>query len=74
MIDNSVIEIDNKKYLVVDVIIDEDNKYVYFVNENDMSDLLIQKEIKEDDKTYLVNLENEDEFNKVMHLFEEKNK
>ena len=74
MIDNSVIEIDNKKYLVVDVIIDKDNKYVYFVNEEDMSDLLIQREIKEDDKTYLVNLDNEDEFNKVMHLFEEKNK
>jgi len=74
MIDNSLIEIDGNKYLVVDTIIDEGIKYVYFVNENDVSDLLIQKEIIEDDKTYLVNLDSEDEFNKVMLLFEEKNK
>ena len=74
MIDNSLIEIDGKKYLVVDTIVDQDKKYVYFVNENDVSDLLIQKEIKENDKTYLVNLDDKDEFVKSMYLFEEKNK
>ena len=52
MIDNSLIEIDGKKYLVVDTIIDEDKKYVYFVNNDDVSDLLVQKEIIEDEKTY----------------------
>lgn len=74
MIDNSLIEIEGKKYLVVDTIIDEDKKYVYFVNEDDMSDLLVQKEVIEDDKTYLVNLDDKDEFIKSMYLFEEKNK
>lgn len=74
MIDNTLIEIDGKKYLVVDTIIDEGNKYVYFVNNDDVSDLLVQKEIIEDEKTYLVNLDDKDEFIKSMYLFEEKNK
>lgn len=74
MIDNSVFNLDNKNYLVVDTIKDNDIKYVYLSNEEDANDFLVQKEVKENEKTYLVNLDNEEEFVKAMHLFEEKNK
>lgn len=74
MIDNSVITINNKTYLVVDTILVAGFKYVFCSNENDVNDFIIQKEIYENDKTYLVNLKDEDEFLKVMQLFVDKNK
>lgn len=74
MIDNSVFNLDGKNYLVIDTIKENDAKYVYLSNEEDVNDILVQKEIKEEDKTYLVNLETEEEYNKAMLLFEEKNK
>ena len=73
MIDNSVIKIDNKNYLVVDTILVEGFKYVFCSNENDVNDFIIQKEIYENDKSYLVNLKNEEEFLRVMQLFLDKN-
>lgn len=74
MVDNSVLKLDNKTYLVVDTINNDSSKYVYYVNENDSSDFFIRKEIKEDEKTYLVGLENDEEFVLAMRLFDEKNK
>ena len=75
MIDNSLIELEGKKYLVVDTITNENIKYVYLTNQDDVGDFLVQKEIIENEEdAYLVNLENEEEFNKAMCLFEEKNK
>ena len=74
MVDNSVLKLDNKTYLVVDTINNDSSKYVYYVNENDSSDFFIRKEIKEDEKPYLVGLENDEEFVLAMRLFDEKNK
>ena len=73
MIDNSLIEIDGKKYDVVDVIFKEDNKYVYLSNVEDDNDFFVRKEIqKEDGKNYLVGLENEEEVFQAMQFFQEK--
>lgn len=74
MIDNSVIEVDGKTYLVVDTIFCEGFKYVFLANEKNNEDFFIQKEIHENEKTYLVNLKDQTEFLKIMQLFAENNK
>ena len=75
MVDNSVLKVNDKTYLVVDTICDNDNKYVYFLNEKDEKDFFIKKETKDPDgKTYLTGLNNNDEFIYALKLFEENNK
>lgn len=74
MVDNSVVKVDNKDYLVIDVIPYKDYKFVYLANELIENDMLIQKEISEDNKNYLVNIDSKEEFIKALNLFEEKNK
>ena len=73
MVDNSVFKIDGKNYSVIDTIASEDKKYVYFVNELDEKDFIINKEIEENEKKYLVNLDGHEEFEKAMKLFYDKN-
>ena len=73
MIDNSQIEIDGKKYDVIDVIFDQHTKYVFLSNVDNEDDFFVKKEItKENGKNYLVALENEEEVLKAMQLFQEK--
>ena len=67
MVDNSVFNLDGKNYLVIDTIKENGIKYVYLSNEKDVNDFLVQKEIKEEDKTYLVNLETEEEYNSIVN-------
>jgi len=74
MIDNSILKVNDKTYLVVDTICDNENKYVYFLNENDSNDFFVRKEMKKEDKNYLVGLKNDEEFINAMKLFGEKNK
>lgn len=74
MIDNSVIKIDNKVYFVVDTILYKNFKYIFCTNEDDNNDFIIQKEVQENKKKYLVNLDNPDEFSDILKVFEEKNK
>lgn len=75
MVDNSILKEDGKIYLVIDKINSGDISYVYLSNEEDENDFFIRKEIIEEDETrYLVSLDNEDEFNKALQLFQEKNK
>lgn len=74
MVDNSVVKINNKEYLVLDVIPYKDFKFVYLANELIENDMLIQKEIEENDTKYLVNIDSKEEFIKALNLFEEKNK
>ena len=75
MVDNSVLKEDGKIYLVIDKIENNDYSYVYLSNEEDENDFFIRKEVIEEDETrYLVSLDNEEEFNKALELFQEKNK
>lgn len=74
MVDNSVLIEDDKKYLVVDTIISDDVKYVYFMNDEDETDLFIRKEIIDNNQKYLVGLDNDEEFLKANKIFQEKHK
>ena len=75
MIDNSrVILEDNIEYLVIDKIEDKDVSYVYLMNKDDENDICVRKEIIEDDKCYLVGLDNKDEADKALILYIKKNK
>ena len=74
MVDNSrVVLEDNIEYLVVDKIKEKDFYYVYLINKRDDADLVIRKEVKENDGNYLVGLDDEEELEKALDLFLEKN-
>lgn len=74
MVDNSELVVDGKKYLVIDTIISENIKYVYFVNENDNTDFFVRKEIEENKNKFLIGVDGDQEYIKAMQLFVEKNK
>ena len=75
MVDNShIILEDNKEYLIIDKIKDNDNFYIYLMNKFDETDLVVRKEIiNEDDEHFLVGLKDEDEVEKALRLFLDKN-
>lgn len=74
MVDNSELVVNNKKYLVMDVIVDGTTKYVYFVNEDDDTDFFVRKEIVDNEDKFLIGLDSDQEYTKAMQLFTEKNK
>ncbi len=74
MIDNSRIVLeDNDCYQVIDKIKDDNKAYVYLVNTRDKDDLVVRKEIEENEERFLVGLEDEDELEKALNLYLEKN-
>lgn len=74
MVDNSrVVLEDNIEYLVVDKIKDKDFYYVYLVNQRDDADLVVRKEVLENGERFLIGLDSEDELEKALDLFLEKN-
>ena len=75
MVDNSRVTLeDGIEYLVIDKIEDKDVSYVYLMNKDDESDICVRKEILEDDKCYLVGLDNKEEADKALVLYIKKNK
>ena len=74
MIDNSIIKLeDGFEYKVVDKIDNNNCAYVYLVNLVDKEDLIVRKEIVEDENTYLVGLDNTEELEKALRLYLQKN-
>ena len=74
MVDNSrVVLEDNIEYLVVDKIKEKDFYYVYLINSRDDADLVIRKEVEEKDNRFLIGLNDDDELEKALDLFLEKN-
>ena len=78
MIDNSrVVLEDNVEYDVIDKIKSDDVYYVFLSNITDIEDIVVRKEIvREEDSVErhtLVGLENEEELEKALTLFLEKN-
>lgn len=73
MVDNSVLKLDNKSYLVVDTITKDTCKYIYLVNQEDDNDFLIRKQVVRDMKNYLCPLSSLEEFKMTLELFQEKN-
>ena len=74
MIDNSRIVLeDNECYQVIDKIKDNAKAYVYLVNTRDKDDLVVRKEIEEDEQRYLVGLDDEEELENALNLYLVKN-
>lgn len=74
MVDNSILIVDKKTYLVIDKIECDGCKYIYFGNKDDENDFFIRKEVTKEDNKLLVVIDNEEEFFKTLRLFAEKNK
>ena len=70
MLDDMMLTIDNKKYIVMENVEFEDKKYVYLVNQDDLLDTLFQ-EIDLDNQN-LKPIETELFTNKIFPLFKEK--
>ena len=71
--DIDVITLENNlNYLVLDTILNENNKYLVLVNKDDEKDIVIRKVIKKDNREYLIKLDTEDEFEEVMSIFYDK--
>ena len=70
-----VITLENKlNYMVIDTILNENDKYLVLVNKDDEQDIVIRKIKVKEDKEYLIKLDNEDEFEEVMSIFYDKHK
>jgi len=68
-----VVNIDDKNYYVVNELNIENKKYVFLVNEKNNKDIVIRKLKKEDDKEFLIGLDDEKEFDLVMKEYLNKN-
>ena len=68
MIKETIILEDNLEYIVTDKI----DNYLYLNNINDYEDFCVRKEIIEDNEEYIVGLDNEEELEKALKLFEKK--
>ena len=63
-----VIDIENKKYMVLNEIVDNGETYLYLTNVKNPKDFMIQK-VDKNDKDLIINLDNEEEFKKALELF-----
>ena len=63
-----IIDIDNKKYMVLNEIEDNGETYLFLTNVKNPKEFLIQK-VDKNDNEYLVNLDDEEEFNRALSLF-----
>ena len=68
MIKETVILEDGLEYIVTDKI----DNYLYLNNINDYKDFCVRKEIIEDNEEYIIGLDNEEELEKALKLFEKK--
>ena len=68
----TIVELEGKEYSIIDEIKVNDTIYVYFINPKDLTDFCIRKTVDET-KEILIGLDDVEEFNKALKLFEEKN-
>lgn len=75
MVDNSRIVLENnKEYCVIDKIKSDNKFYVYLSNIDDPNDFVVRKEVKDNNKTFIVGLDDNDEVSVALKLFMEKQK
>ena len=70
MIKETIILEDGIEYIITDTI----NNYLYLNNINDVKDFCIRKRIFEENESYIVGLENDEEYDNAIKLFQEKYK
>ena len=68
MIKETIVLEDGIKYIITDTI----NNYLYLNNINNIEDFCIRKRIFIDGESYISGLDNDEEFDKALELFEEK--
>ena len=66
------IEKNNKQYLIMQELTIDKPTYVYLQNKDEEKDIIIQKITIKDDKEYLTNLENEEEYKKALMAIKKK--
>ena len=66
---NTVVLEDNIRYFILKEIENEENRYVYLVNVDDAEDFCIRKIKEENGKEFLVGLDSEAEFEKLVLIF-----
>ena len=63
-----IIDIENKKYMVLNEISDNYETYVFLTNIKNPKEFIIQK-VDKNDNDYLINLDNDDEYDRALKLF-----
>ena len=63
-----IIDIENKKYMVLNEISDNDETYVFLANIKNPKEFIIQK-VDKNDNDFLINLDNDDEYDRALKLF-----
>lgn len=63
---------DNITYAIIDVIENNQQRYVYLTNIDDDTDFCIRKLVKEDNEELLIGLNNEEEFKTALAIFQNK--
>ena len=72
-IEINVITLENNlDYEIIDTIIYNNEKYLILSNELDDFDICVRKILAKEDREYLVKLDDENEFNEVMTIFNSK--
>lgn len=67
-----ILDIDNKKYFLVDSISNQEKFYHYFSNLKDNHDILVMTDKIEDDNDFYVSIDDDDEFDYALSLFYDK--
>ena len=70
----NVINIDGKRYIIVDALEVNDDKYLVMGNESNPNDLMIRKVIVMNGEEYISKLDSEEELIKVLDTFKEKHR
>ena len=65
-----ILTTDNKKYILIEELKNNDVTYLYLVNEKDQEDIIIQKEINGE----ILPLEDENDFKKSLAIFAKEHK
>lgn len=64
--------IDDKKYIIFEVMEVFNSRYLFLANENDEFDIIIRKVIRKDNGEYIVKLDSKKEFEDLMTAYNEK--
>lgn len=64
----------NEEYVIVDAIQNENNKYLFLANKDNEEDICIRKVIENDGQEFLIKLDDEEEFEETLELFNIKHK
>lgn len=71
-VEMNILELDGKKYFLVDSLSDNKNTYSYFSNVENVSDIKVLKDVKENEEEFFVSLNNKKEIEYALDLYYQK--